>query len=485
MANGQATLDLTDIQGNILRGYTRQRFARFMPFRILGAQAGRDFLTELLPLITPGEWGPGNRPEMTTNIAITFPGFCALELPGECLATFPAEFQEGMRARAKSLGDTNGSAPDQWDAPWNGERVHFLVMVYGVNAATRLQRCNQITSIVQGINGAGKTAIASLPHQDAQSLMIDGTLTRKEHFGFVDGISNPDVEGVPDNGQRDDIGNPDDNGKFRKIPAGEFVLGHPGEGGEVAPMPLPRLLGRNGSYLVVRKLEQHVEKFREFIARESAGLHKVPAGTDPEHFLAAKMMGRWQDGSPLIGHPDAPGSQPENGFGYSNDLAGAVCPLGAHVRRANPRDSLGFGGKVMSRHRLIRRGIAYGTYLHDPKGHKLPGGQPEPHALAPDEPTDRRGIMFLAYNSGFDQFEFVQQTWINFGDDFQQGNDMDPITGSSDEGRMMIQGDESKGRRPFLCSGIPRFVTTKGGDYFFVPSLTGLRLMASGRVIVS
>jgi deferrochelatase/peroxidase EfeB len=404
---------------------TRQRFARFMPFRILGAQAGRDFLTELLPLITPGEWGPGNRPEMTTNIAITFPGFCALELPGECLATFPAEFQEGMRARAKSLGDTNGSAPDQWDAPWNGERVHFLVMVYGVNAATRLQRCNQITSIVQGINGAGKTAIASLPHQDAQSLMIDGTLTRKEHFGFVDGISNPDVEGVPDNGQRDDIGNPDDNGKFRKIPAGEFVLGHPGEGGEVAPMPLPRLLGRNGSYLVVRKLEQHVEKFREFIARESAGLHKVPAGTDPEHFLAAKMMGRWQDGSPLIGHPDAP------------------------------------------------------------KGHKLPGGQPEPHALAPDEPTDRRGIMFLAYNSGFDQFEFVQQTWINFGDDFQQGNDMDPITGSSDEGRMMIQGDESKGRRPFLCSGIPRFVTTKGGDYFFVPSLTGLRLMASGRVIVS
>jgi Dyp-type peroxidase family len=481
-------LDFTDIQGNILRGYRHQRFARFMPLRTLSARAGRDFLGQLLPLITPGDWGAGGRPEMTTNIAISFPGLCALELPDGCLTTFPVEFQDGMRARAKSLGDTDGSAPDNWDPPWKDERVHLVVMVYAVDATKRQDRCNEIASIVRDINGGpNETAIATLEPQDAQWLMIGGTLTRKEHFGFVDGISNPDVEGVPENGPGDDIGNPDEKDVFRKIPAGEFILGYPGEGGEVAPMPLPRLLGHNGTYLVIRKIEQHVAEFRAFIARESAGLRKVPAGIDPKHFLAAKMMGRWQDGSPLIGHPDAPGRAPENGFGYIKDLAGAVCPLGAHIRRANPRDSLGFGGKMMSRHRLIRRGIAYGDYLRDDESHELPGGQPEPHASAPapGEPAERRGIMFLAYNSGFDQFEFVQQTWINFGDDFQQGNDMDPIAGSSGDRRMMIPGDEKTGRPPFLCSGIPRFVTTKGGDYFFVPSLTGLRLLASGQVVVS
>lgn len=122
----------------------------------------------------------------------------------------------------------------------------------------------------------------------------------------------------------------------------------------------------------------------------------------------------------------------------------------------------------MSRHRLIRRGIAYGKYL------------------APDEKDDEsRGILFIAFNSGFDQFEFVQQLWINFGDDFEQSNDTDPIAGSRKEGRMVIPGDETTGRRPYICFDIPRFVDTKGGDYFFVPSLAGLRLLASGRVQMS
>ena len=137
------------------------------------------------------------------------------------------------------------------------------------------------------------------------------------------------------------------------------------------------------------------------------------------------------------------------------------------MRRTNPRDSLGFGGRTMSRRRLIRRGIPYGKYLE-------PGKQD----------GESRGIIFLAFNSGFDQFEFVQQIWVNFGDDFEQGNDIDPIAGSRESGRMMIPGDEATGRRPFICFDIPRFVTTKGGDYFFVPSLTGLRLLTSGQVEV-
>jgi deferrochelatase/peroxidase EfeB len=179
-------------------------------------------------------------------------------------------------------------------------------------------------------------------------------------------------------------------------------------------------------------------------------------------------MGRWPDGSSLIKHPNGPGNDTGNIFGYADDPAGARCPLGAHVRRANPRDALGFGGRTMSRRRLIRRGITYGNYL--PLG---------------EQDEEKRGIMFLAFNSGFDQFEFVQQVWINFGDDFEQGNDTDPIASARNGVRMVIPGDEETGRQPFICFDVPSFVETRGGDYFFVPSLTGLRLLASGRVQMS
>jgi Dyp-type peroxidase family len=474
-----STLDLADIQGNVLRGYPWHPFARFMLYRIGSAERGREFLKQLLPLITPGECG--RLPDKTTNVGITFPGLRALALPFESLASFPPDFQQGMRARADLLGDTGDSDPKYWDPSWKSEPIHLVVMVYATDETKRDARCGEIENVVLTIN-SGAAAIESLQHQSAQWLVVAGTRTRKEHFGFVDGISNPDVEGVPDNGPGVDIGNPDDQGGFHKIPAGEFILGYPGEGGEVAPLPLPHLLGRNGTYLVIRKLEQRVVQFRDFLKTQAPFLPGIPSGVDPEDFLAAKMLGRWQDGSPLVLFPDKPEGNPGNLFKYGADMQGASCPLGAHIRRAYPRDSLGFDGKLVSRRRLIRRGIPYGSYLPDER--VRPGGNPAPHEVPADE-KNRRGIMFLAFNSGFDQFEFVQGSWINQGDDFNQGNDKDPIAGGGDDGRMVIPGDEGKRRRPFLCSGIRRFVITKGGDYFFVPSLTGLRLLAAGQVAVS
>jgi len=476
-------LDLFDIQGNILRGYRSFHFARFMFFHIADAEGGRQFLQQLLPFITPAEWG-GRKPTGATNVAINFAGLRALHLPAECLASFPVEFQEGMRKRAKSLGDTEESDPELWDDVWKSGAVHILVMVYADQPTARQARCDQISSLVRTINaGAPAPLISELQHQDAQWLEIDGERTRKEHFGFADGISNPDVEGVPDNGIGEDIGNPTAPGVFRKVPVGEFILGFPGEGGEVAPMPLPRLLGYNATYLVLRKLQQYVSRFRSFLTAQANSLNRAIGGAlEPgvcaEEFLAAKMFGRWPDGSPLMTRPDAPAADPGNEFSYTEDPSGARCPLGAHIRRAYPRDFLGFDGKLVNRRRLIRRGIAYGDYLK-------PG----------QEDRGDRGIIFLAFNSGFDQFEFVQGNWINYGDDFQQGNDVDPIAGNRTSGRptagsrkrdrMMIPGDDTKPRRPFLCFDIPRFVSTKGGDYFFVPSLTGLRLIASDQVRVS
>jgi deferrochelatase/peroxidase EfeB len=210
-----------------------------------------------------------------------------------------------------------------------------------------------------------------------------------------------------------------------------------------------------------------------------------------EEYIAAKMMGRWHDGSPLDLYPDAPGQHPTNAFSYSDDKRGARCPLGAHIRRANPRDALGFAGHIISRRRMLRRGIAYGTCL-------------------PERPTEEdvkaeRGIMFLALNASIErQFEFIQRQWMNRGDEFEQGDDPDPITGTrfgdgrmvvpgepfrrgagNPTGRMMIQGDQLTGRIPYLCADIPNFVLTRGGEYFFMPSMTALGLLASGQVSVS
>jgi Dyp-type peroxidase family len=472
-----AMLDLSNIQGNILRGYASFPHAHFLYLDIHSADDARLFLQRLLDTgsVTPGQWH--KKPEAALNLAVTFDGLRALGLREESLATFPAEFQEGMKLRAEALGDVAESSPDYWDEPWKTGRVHILVMMYGTTAADLDARCLTLRQLLPpGVKELTRG-------QAAGRLRINGKLTPREHFGFVDGLSNPDVEGVPgDDGSRkprdgaakpEDVGNPDAEGRFRKIPVGEFILGYPSEGGEVAPMALPHLLTQDATYLVFRKLEQEVPRFHRYLEEQAKSFTRalpggLPAGVSAQEFLAAKMMGRWQNGSSLIRYPDKPGSDTGNAFGYAGDPAGARCPLGAHVRRADPRDSLGFGGKTMSRHRLIRRGIPYGEYLE-------PGKQD----------GERRGIIFLAFNSGFDQFEFVQQAWINFGDDFEQGNDTDPIAGSREAGRMMIPGDEATGRRPFICFDMPRFVQTRGGDYFFVPSLTGLRLLASGRVQVS
>jgi len=470
-------LNLSNIQGNILRGYASFPNAHFLFLSIESASDARALIQHLLDThaVTPAQWD--KKPEQTLNIALSFEGLRALGLPAESLASFPAEFVDGMRQRASQLGDVDGSSPQWWDDPWRTRRVHMLFMMYGRTQPALDAQCQKILQMLP-------TGVQELkPSQPAGLLTVDGKLTRREHFGFLDGLSNPDVEGVPSDaapGRPQDIGNPDAGGGFRKIPIGEFILGYPGEGGELAPLPLPHILSHDGTFLVFRKLEQKVLSFRNYLDSQAGAFGRtlrggLPAGVTAKALLAAKMMGRWQkDGSSLIDYPEGPAcADPDNSFAYAGDPAGARCPLGAHIRRANPRDALGFDGKTMSRHRLIRRGIAYGNYLEQDK-----------------QDEERRGIIFIAFNSGFDQFEFVQENWINFGDDFEQSNDTDPIagnrrTGETNAGQMTIPGDEVTGRRPFILFDIPRFVETRGGDYFFVPSLTGLSVLAAGRIEVT
>jgi Dyp-type peroxidase family len=454
-------LDLADIQGNILRGYRSFKMARFLYFTLSDAAEVRAGIAAVLEnrLITAGDWGD-DRPEATANIAFSFAGLCKLRLPADSLASFPPEFQVGMETRAASLGDVGESAPGHWEGHWKDRKVELLIMIYAADLAA-------IAAKAKLINHALGTAVTLLASQDCAALPGG-----HEHFGFRDGLSNPDVAGVPRTDQS--FRSPRKNRRGQAVPvaAGEFILGQPDEGGEIGTLPIPHLLVRNGTFLVVRKLHQRVWQFRDFVTRQTNELHRAQPQDAPrlsEEFLAAKIVGRWPDGTPLTLSPHAPSGnpRPETDFSYAADPHGARCPLGAHIRRANPRDALGFNGKLVDRHRLIRRSIPYGL--------PLPNG-------ANDEAD--RGLMFLGFNASIArQFEFIQQNWINFGDAAGQGNDKDPLLGSHDgTGRMLIPGDERSERRPFICTELPRFVTVRGGEYFFVPSLTALRVIATNGV---
>ena len=188
----------------------------------------------------------------------------------------------------------------------------------------------------------------------------------------------------------------------------------------------------------------------------------------------AKFVGRWRDGTPLMKSPDRPDpvvaadDTKNNDFTYASDPDGLVCPHGAHIRRVNPRDSQGFNGRLATRRRIVRRGLPYGEWL--------PEGEPDDGRA--------RGIIFMALGASISrQFEFVQQQWVNYGNDFNLGESRDPLIGNNaGEGFFVIPGQAGTNEPPHFCAKLPSFVTLKGGDYFFLPSLTALRLIASGSI---
>ena len=289
--------------------------------------------------------------------------------------------------------------------------------------------------------------------QDAQRLPGSA-----EHFGFQDGFSQPSVAGgtAPRVGE----GTRTRWRHWRQLAIGEFVLGYRDEGGWPPPAPLGPLAD-DSSFVAVRKLEQDVAAFRAY-TRDTANT----LGRDPL-WLSAKMVGRWQNGSALARHPDAPGpsaaADPEaSRFRYGEDPAGIACPLGAHVRRANPRDALGWEGRLTQRHRIIRRGMSYGRPLAP--GSTVDDGVP-------------RGLMFVCYQGALErQFEFTQAQWLNDGNALGLGGDGDPVLGPDGaSGEMVIQG-----KPPVFLKGLPGFVRTRGGGYYLLPGLTGLAAIADG-----
>ncbi|MEU7908914.1 Dyp-type peroxidase [Actinoplanes sp. NPDC049118] len=433
-------IEIDDIQSGALRPRPVPYEGRFMFLRVDDRHAGRTLLRRLLPVVGGGLADPDPSRDAWVSVAFTYSGLRALGVPQESLDSFSEPFREGMAARADRIGDVGESAPANWEPPFGTGDVHVAVSALSPDAGrlhTALERAHIALEDTPGVRVIWRQEVRQLP-------------TGRTTFGFRDGISHPNIEGV---------GLPGSNPHEAPIKAGEFILGYPDETGNLPPMPSPEVLGRNGTYVAVRKIRTKVAAWRQYLRANTSG-------EQDEALLAAKMVGRWPSGAPLTLTPehDDPelGADPHrnNDFLYrENDDRGLRCPAGAHIRRVNPRDAAIVGDARM--HRLIRRGTTYGP--------------PLPEGVMEDDGADRGLIgVFTGANLGR-QFEFIKAEWVNDGNFIGYPGEQDPIAGHHD-GTGTVTIPEKPIRR--RLRNLPSFVATRGGEYCFLPGLRALRWIA-------
>lgn len=436
-------VNLADVQGLVLRGYTMP-VARHFGLSVREPAHARTLLTTAVPAITTAQlWAV--KPACCVNLGITFPGLAALGVPPASLASFPVEYREGAVQRAARVGDIGTSAPDQW-LPWLADpRLHLVVTVFAESSeALEAATAQWEQAWSAGCSELGRHDGAWLPDDVA-------------HFGYRDSLSQPTIEGVPPAGLPDPL---------PRAPVGEFLLGYPSQFDQFSyPVPEPPELGVNGSFAAFRVLEQDVDAFAEFVA------HQASATGMSEDLIAAKLCGRWRNGTPLTLAPDTdtpdPPIAPEalNDFDYVGeygDERGYRCPIGSHIRRMNPRGQrvAGNGGHL---HRIIRRGIPYGP----------------PRDPAHPRDGQARGLLGLFIGVSLrDQFEFLMTQWANDGTfTAGLGRTNDPLIGARADGPGSFSISRPEGA--VVLPGLARFVTTRGGAYCFLPSMSAVRYLAA------
>jgi deferrochelatase/peroxidase EfeB len=490
-----SAIEYSDVQGLVRFGYNPLTEATFLLLRIRDATAASAWLASA-PVSNAVAL---DKPPLTAlQIAFTREGLEALHLPQEVVSGFSDEFVSGMCGesnRSHRLGDEGANSPEYWR--WGGPQnvPHMLVMLYAQEG-----RLASWTATVKGAAWASAfDEITSLPTSDLQG---------EEPFGFKDGISQP----VPDWERRRTT---NDQVAYTNLSClGEFLLGYPNEYGKYTDRPLltsdsasavlpeaedapgKRDLGRNGTYLVLRQLQQDVRGFWQFVDRQTQS--EAQARTQ----LAASMVGRTRDGNPLVPVLSQPiegvkAATPSNNFTYDVDVNGTRCPFGAHIRRANPRNAdfpagtggffsqlihnLGFAGTALRQdimsstrfHRLLRRGRQYGPRL-----------SPE-QALEPNVPdTAEHGIQFICLNANISrQFEFVQGAWVMStkfngmtGESDPLLGNREPVKGCVSTGNFTLPQESGLAR---CIAGMPQFITVRGGAYFFLPGGAALKYLAA------
>jgi deferrochelatase/peroxidase EfeB len=489
--------DFTDIQGIVRFGHGRLKAACMLLLNIKDPAAARRWLRHTA--FTSGATSDPP-PDKALQIAFTAPGLARLGLDGSVLAQFSDEFLAGMYepSRSRHLGDTNSNAPQHWRWGHADALPDVVLMLYALPGMLEIFHLELETTL---FNDAFST----------QSHLSTNHVVTTEPFGFADGISQPKIDWLRD--QTADLHRRDAYSNLLAL--GEVLLGYPNEYGEYTARPLlapeqdarsailpqaedqPQLqdLGRNGTYLVLRQLEQDAAGFWKFIDTQ--------AGHDPykREALAEAMVGRKRDGTPLIATSGQPiegidaDNREKNNFAFDGDSQGAVCPIASHIRRSNPRTGdfppgvtgfisrmiriLGFDSASREQdlvastrfHRLLRRGRVYGD-----------GITPEA-ALLEEKSAQERGLHFICLSANIRrQFEFVQSAWVANGKFAGLQDEEDPLLGNRKPlfgGTRTDQFSQPQSSGIRNCTaGIPQFVTVRGGAYFFLPGISALRYLA-------
>lgn len=495
IASQDQEVALNDVQGIIIKGYKKLPHGLYLLFHMKDGAKAKQWLGKMATTVNAASTSTDTI-DTAVNLALSNHGVRQLGFSKELMNTFPRQFEEGMTAshRQRILGDFDKSDPTEWD--WGGPNdegekvVHGVLLIYS--------RTEEV--LKKAIEDLEKT-MSQYDVCTVKELPATGLHEGKEHFGFRDGLANPVMKNAGRWENKEHEAN--------LIKPGEFIFGYANEYDEYALSPnVPtnmgdtnlldpdknypdrKDLGKNGSMLVFRQMTQNVKAFWDFVNQATQNEPQPDEGMpSPMVHLASKMVGRWPNGSPLAKCPVAPDEKYRNfdNFGYGEkDYDGLKCPMGSHVRRTNPRDSLTRettnskekdrekSGKFMKRFRILRRGRPYG----DPLTPEL-----DPHDMlnAPDDGKDR-GLHFICFNTNIArQFELIQQTWVNNPKFAGLYEDPDPIIGYPG---IMGKGATTTFTEPAdpvrkKVHGVPRFVDIKGGAYFFLPGIKALRFLAT------
>lgn len=464
-------IDLHDVQGFILRGY-RVAVARHMMLQIVQPAEARRLLGRLisgdpeLPQITrASRWE--HKPHVFLNLGLTATGLRALGLPDAAYNSFPRAFRLGATAdeTAQRVFDTGPSAPAHWiGGMGDADKIHIVLSLWSMSD-------EGLELAAAQLRAAFAPGLAEQSAHDARALPRN-----KVHFGYTDSIAQPTIAGAPPRKRPFPDAQP-------VAQTGEFLLGYTGDNGPPSFTITPDALSRNSSFAAFRILAQDVAGFERFLAQAAQ-----QTGLDAE-LIAAKFCGRWRNGLPLSlspevqwPHPAVPHDQINN-FTYvsadpaQDDTYGLKCPIGSHIRRTNPRNEQVVGGPDEGHHhRIVRRAIPYGP------------------AYDPDNPEDghERGLIGWFINADLsNQFELIMNSWAN-DDGFVKAvgsggantvkniHGRDALFGANDPASsrftLPVSGDPKENKQ---ITGFGRFVTTRGGAYCYLPSITAIQYLAT------
>jgi len=459
-ADTKTLLDM--LQGNVLSGHGRHVTAHvFLRFDPSQRAAARAFLSQLGARLTSAaaQHAAADRfraakkagraaPATPTFLAcvLSKTGYAALGVPAGATPA-DAAFRGGLKARGPALGD---SASGRWDETYQGE-VHAMILVAGDPERGNPARSKGVEAELASLRAALPASAVKILGSERGRAYFNANHDGIEHFGYVDGRSQPLLREV-------DVA--------REIPAGDPVRWDPA-------FPLEQVLVRDpgasdarafGSYFVYRKLEQNVRRFHAAEDALQAQLEALDADFPPE-LAGAQLIGRFEDGTPVVlRHAEGMHHPVPNNFDFDHDKDGLRCPFHAHIRKANPRGQTTELGATVAQERahiMARRGITYGARRQNRKKEFV------------DKPTGKVGLLFMAYQADIaNQFEFTQASWANDARFLHDGTGIDPIIGQAPAGAQTHRagwGDDDKTK--VVHKRLADFVTLKGGEYFFAPSL--------------